>query len=231
VKGPTMTSDAPSVLIVYYSFTKQTEHAAQTMADRLTQRGAVVTMSPIEFTDAHYGKNFSKYPMERPLPKIFGMLPSQARKKTGSIRVPTAANSNEFDFIIVGSPTWWLTTCMPVRSYLHDPAAKTALNGKPFSAFSVSRRYWKGNMHTIETLGEKNGGKWEGETHFVAYGNQVMSMWSWLAFMRNHSKVKDRSLGKKLPPPNLKSGYEKQAISFVDDIADRVLKLSPAGSK
>jgi hypothetical protein len=168
--------------------------------------------------------------MKRPLPKIFGMLPAQVRKKTGTIHVPAEANSAEFDFVIVGSPTWWLTTCLPVRSYLHDPSAKTALNGKPFSAFSVSRRYWKGNMRTIQTLGEKDGGKWEGETHFVAYGNQVMSMWSWLAFMRHDATVRSRSLGKKLPPPNLRSNYEEQAISFVDDIADRVLKLSPAST-
>jgi len=225
-----MTSEAPKVLIVYYSFTKQTQLAAQIMADRLTERGAAVTTSSIEFTDAHYGKNFSKYPMDRPLPKIFGMLPAQTRKKMGTINVRAEANSDEFDFIIVGSPTWWLTTCMPVRSYLHDPSAKTALNGKPFAAFSVSRRYWKGNIQTIEALGEKNGGQWQGETHFVAYGNQVMSMWSWLAFMRNHAKARSRSLGKKLPPPNLKSNYEEQAIGFVDELADRVLKLSPAGS-
>jgi hypothetical protein len=223
-----MTSEAPKVLIVYYSFTKQTEHAAQTMASRLTQRGATVTTSNIEFTDAHYGKRFGKYPMDFPLPKIFSMLPAQARKKTGTIKVPAEAISDGFDYVIVGSPTWWLTTCMPVRSYLHDPASRKALDGKSFSGFSVSRRYWKGNMHTIESLGEKNGGKWEGETHFVAEGNQVMTMWSWLAFMRNHAKAKDRSLGKKLPPPNLKSDYEEQAKSFVDDIADRVLKLSPA---
>jgi flavodoxin len=225
-----MTSEAPNVLIVYYSFTKQTALAAQAMATRLTQRGATVTTANIEFTDDHYGKKFGKYPMDFPLPKIFSMLPAQARKKTGTIKVPDEAVSDEFDFVIVGSPTWWLTTCMPVRSYLHDPAAKKALSGKSFSAFSVSRRYWKGTVQTIETLGEKNGGKWEGETHFVAEGNQVMTMWSWLAFMRNHAQAKKRSLGKKLPPPNLQATYEEQAIAFVDDIADRVLKLAPTGA-
>jgi flavodoxin len=225
-----MTSEGPKVLIVYYSFTKQTERAAQAMASRLTQRGATVTASNIEFTDAHYGKRFGKYPMDFPLPKIFSMLPAQARKKTGTIKVPAEAISDGFDYVIVGSPTWWLTTCMPIRSYLHDPASKMALDGKSFSAFSVSRRYWKGNMHTIESLGEKNGGKWEGETHFVAEGNQVMTMWSWLAFMRNHAKPKNRSLGKRLPPPNLQATYEEQAITFIDDIGDRVLKLDPAGA-
>jgi hypothetical protein len=163
--------------------------------------------------------------MHRPLPKIFGMLPAQARKKTGTINVPSEAASADYDFVIVGSPTWWLTTCMPIRSYLHDPAATTTLSGKRFSGYSTSRRYWKGNLKTVRALGEKIGGTWEGQTHFVAYGNQVMSMWSWLAFMRKGS-VRQRSLGKKLPPPNLKADYEQQAIGFADDLADRVLKLA-----
>jgi|SRR5271170_2125220 len=222
-----MTSEAPKVLIVYYSYTKTTEQAALAMADRLTRRGAVVTTSNIAFTDEKFAKGFRKFPQKYPIPKIFRMLPLQARKKTGTIEVPSEAISGEFDFIIVGSPTWWLTTCMPVRSYLHDPSAKVALNGKHFSAFSVSRRYWKGNMKTIETLGEKNGGTWEGQTHFVAYGNQVTSMWSWLAYMR-HAKPVERSLGVKMPPPNLKTDYKDQAISYVDELADRVLKLAPA---
>jgi flavodoxin len=42
-----MTSEVPKVLIIYYSFTKQTERAARTMAGQLTERGAAVTMSRI----------------------------------------------------------------------------------------------------------------------------------------------------------------------------------------
>jgi flavodoxin len=224
----TMTSESPKVLIVYYSYTKTTEQAALAMAARLTERGADVTTSSIAFTDEKFAKGFQKFPQKYPIPKIFRMLPLQARKKTGTIGVAPEANSDAYDFVIVGSPTWWLTTCMPVRSYLHDPASKTSLNGKHFAAFSVSRRYWKGNMHTIESLGEKNGGTWEGETHFVSYGNQVTSMWSWLEYMR-HAKPVARSFGKKLPPPNLKPDFGDQAIGFVDELADRLLKLAPAG--
>ena len=45
---------------------------------------------------------------------------------------------------------------------------------------------------------------------FVADGNQVMSMWAWLAFMR-HDVEKQRSLGVHLPKPNLRSDYEALA--------------------
>ena len=119
---------------------------------------------------------------------------------------------------MIGSPTWWLTTNMPVRSYLESPVAETVLGGKPFAAFSVSRRYWRGNMTDVRKLGEADGGRWLGETHFLAAGGQVRSMLSWLAYMRR-GEPRERILGIPMPPPNLKPGFEQQARDFVDQVA------------
>ena len=44
-------------------------------------------------------------------------------------------------------------------------------------------------MTEVQQLGEDAGGTWNGETHFLALGNQVNSMLSWLAFMK-HSRTK-----------------------------------------
>ena len=214
-----MSTDTPSVLMVYYSFTNQTALVADSMADALTTRGCQVTSAKVEFIDKRYGARFQKLPMSWPIWKIVGMLVPQRRKKTGEIAIPGEARSGDYDLVIFGSPTWWLTTCMPVRSYLHDDAAKSVLDGKPFAAFSVSRRYWKQNVRTIKELGERNGGTWQGETHFLADGNQVMSMWSWLAFMR-HNQPRTRSFGKKMPRPNLKVDFPDQARRFAAGLAD-----------
>jgi hypothetical protein len=187
-----------------------------------------VTEAAIEFTDPHYGKRFSKLPMSRPITNILGMLPAHARKKTSSIRIPPEAPEGAYDLVVVGSPTWWLTTCMPVRTYMHDPAAQRILNGKPFAAFATSRRYYKGNLKTARELGEKSGDKFIDTTHFVADGNQVTSMWSWLAYMR-HNAGKKRSLGVRLPKPNLQVGFEEQATSFINGLADKVFTESAPG--
>jgi hypothetical protein len=64
--------------------------------------------------------------MRWPVARITGMLPAQLRRRTGGIEVPLEAASYEYDLVVIGSPTWWLTTCMPVRSYLHQPAAEAA---------------------------------------------------------------------------------------------------------
>jgi flavodoxin len=210
------------VLFVYYSFTNQTRTVASTMADVLRARGCDVTEAAIGFTDEHYGNRFSKLPMSWPIAKITGMLPAQLRRKTGQIEIPPEATSNDYDLVVIGSPTWWLTTCMPVRSYLHDRASLRVLAGKPFAVFTTSRRYYKGNIKTIRALGEENGGRFIEATHFVADGNQVMSMWSWLAFMR-HNAPRARSLGVKMPKPNLKVDFEAQARDFIATVAKQAL--------
>ncbi|MGZ6576155.1 MAG: flavodoxin family protein, partial [Solirubrobacteraceae bacterium] len=179
-----MNDDRPSVLFVYYTFTKQTGMVVDAIAEELTARGCAVTKALLEFPDAHYGERFSKLPMSWPIWHIVGMLPAQRRRKTGDITIPPEAQRGDYDLVVFGSPTWWLTTCMPVRSYLHAPAAKSILDGKRFAAVSVSRRYYKGNLGDIKELGEQAGGTWAGGTHFVSDGNQVMSMASWLVFMR-----------------------------------------------
>lgn len=217
------------VLFVYYSFTQQTRRVADTMADQLRERGFDVSEAALEFTDEHYANRFASRPMKWPIARIVGMLPAQARRKTGDIRIPPEVEG-DYDVVVIGSPTWWLTTCMPVRSFLHDPAAKRLLDGRRFAAYSTSRRYYKGNLKTIRQLGEASGGRFLDDTHFVSDGNQVSSMWSWLAFMR-HDVEKRRSFGVPLPKPNLTEGFEEQATGFINAVADTVLAADgePAG--
>ena len=211
----------PKVLIVYYTFTKQTGLVVEAMASRFAERSCDVTKAALEFTDPRHGKKFSTLPMHWPVVKIVSMLPSQLRRKTGEIGIPPNAQGGDYDLVVFGSPTWWLTTNMPVRSYLESPAARNVLDGKPFAAASVSRRYYRGNLKAIRKLGERNGGRWIDETHFLAAGNQVMSMLSWLAFMF-FGGPRGHFLGIPLPKPNLKPDYEEQAKTFVDAVADDV---------
>lgn len=209
-------------LIVLYTFSEQAGRVADAMAAELEAIGCEVTKAPIEFTDARYRERFSAVPMERSILRIVGMLPAQLRRATGEIGIPEAAGRGDYDLVLFSSPTWWLTTNMPIRSYLESPEAKAALDGKPFAAASVSRRYWKGNIKGIRRLGEGNGGSWLGETHFLAAGGQVKSMLSWLAYMR-HGEARERVLGLSMPAPNLQPDFEAQARGFVRGVAERAL--------
>ena len=214
----------PRVLVVYYTFSGQTERVARVIGETLERRGARVSTVKIEFTDKRWAGRFQKIPMRFAMLKIVGMLPAQARQATGEIQVPAEALSGDYDLVVIGSPTWWFRVSIPIRSYLTSPAARNVLEGRPFAAFSTSRRYWKHNVGAIRGFGEQAGGKWIDETHFVAEGNQVQSMLSWLGYMTGFRYL-DRLL--RLPPTNLKPGFEVQARRFAERIADAGLPVGP----
>ena len=212
----------PKVLIVYFSLTKQAARVAEAMAQALTARGCDVTKALIEFTDERWVPKLSQFPMKRPMPQIGSILPAQLRHKTGEIRIPAEAQAGDYDLVFLASPTWWFQTSMPIRSYLESPAARTILNGKPFACASISRRYYSINLGQQKKLGEKNGGRWVGQTHFVVAGGQVKSMLSWLGYMK-HGEPQERVMGLKMPPPNLKPDYEEQARKFIADVTNKTL--------
>jgi hypothetical protein len=74
----------------------------------------------------------------------------------------------------------------------------------------------------MKKLGEKNGGRFVGKTHFVVAGGQVKSMLAWLGYMK-HGEPQKRVFLLKMPQPNLRPDFEDQAKTFVDGLVDRVL--------
>src|SRR5215469_2578907 len=112
-----MTAAKPRVLFVYYTYTQQTLRLVEAMAGVLRERGCEVSQAKIEFTDWRYAERFSRFPFRHVYVDIFGMLPAQLRRATGAIRIPDEVQ-DEYDLVCIGSPTWWLTTCMPIRSFM-----------------------------------------------------------------------------------------------------------------
>jgi flavodoxin len=218
----------PKVLVVYFTLSRQAGRVADAMAQALEARGCDVAKALIAFTDERWVPKLSQFPMEHPMPQIASILPAQLRHKTGEIRIPPEAQTGDYDLVVLASPTWWFQTSMPIRSYLEAPEAKTVLSGKPFAWASISRRYYSINLGQLKKLGEKNGGRLIDKTHFVVAGGQVKSMLSWLGYMK-HGEPRERVMGLKMPPPNLKPDFEEQARSFIDSVADRVLG-QPAAS-
>ncbi len=212
----------PKVLIVYYSLTKQADRVADVMTQVLEAKGHEVTEALIEFTDERWVPKLSQFPMKRPIPKIGSILMAQLRHKTGEIRIPPGATTGDYDLVLIVSPTWWFQTCMPIRSYLESPEAKTVLNGKPFACASVSRRYFSVNLGQQKRLAEKGGGRFIDETHFVVAGGQVKSMLSWLGYMK-HGEAQEHVMRMKMPPPNLQPNFEEQVRKFVAGVSERAL--------
>jgi hypothetical protein len=147
------------------------------------------------------------------------MLPAQLRGATGEIRVPEAARDGDYDLICIGSPTWWLKTSVPVRSFLKSDEAGRLLDGTPFAAFVVCRRYWGTNLRTVRKLGTKQGGEYVDGTHFSFAGGQIRSLLALLSYFGT-GENRARYLGVKIPPTNLRPDYAEQARAFAAELAD-----------
>ena len=174
----------PRMLIVYYTVTNQSARVIDAIGNELEARGCEVTKALIGFTDERWVSHLSQFPMKHPVAQIATILPAQMRHKTGESRIPAEAQTGHYDLVVIVSPTWWLQTCMPIRSYLLSPAARAILDGTPFATASVSRRYFGANLGQQKKLAERSGGRFTDQTHFVAAGGQVKSMLSWLAYMK-----------------------------------------------
>jgi menaquinone-dependent protoporphyrinogen IX oxidase len=215
VQGPR----CPHVLMVYYTHTQQARRVSESMADVLRERGCDVTQASIEFNDPKYSKNFKVFPFRH---AVFGILPllwPQLRRKTGEIGIPDEAKGDNFDLVCLGSATWFFTTNMPLRSYLKSNEARTALAGKPFAAYVVCRRYWSINLKEVTKLGTSVGGRFLDGTRFAYEGGQVRSLLSLLSYF-GKGEMRERSLGVKIPPTNLKPDFEAQAATFANQLAD-----------
>jgi len=210
---------SPRVLLVYYTYTQQSLKVAEVIAEVLGERGCDVRLAGIELTDARYAERFSRFPLRHAYLDIFGMLPAQLRGATGEIRIPDPALEGEYDLICIGSPTWWLKTSVPVRSFLKSDLAGRLLDGKRFAAYVVCRRYWSINLRAVRKLGTKQGGKWVDGTHFSFAGGQVRSLLSLLSYF-GKGEDRERYLGVRIPPTNLKPDYPEQTRAFATQLAD-----------
>jgi hypothetical protein len=220
----------PRILFVYYTYTQQTLRVVEAMAEVFRDHGFEVQQAAIKFTDPHYVKRFSKFPMRYPFLEVLGMLLPELRRTTAEIRFPDEVLKDEYDLICIGSPTWWLSTSVPVRSFLQSDAAHQLLNGKRFTAFVACRRYWRHNLDTVKKLGARQGGKYSDGIHFSYQGGQVRSLLSLISYLGT-GEYRERYLGIKIPPTNLQPYHLEEAVKFANGLADTLSGANvPAGN-
>ncbi len=213
----------PRVLFVYFTYTQQSLKVAEAMAEVLRKRGCDVQLAGIELTDSRWAERFTRFPLRHAYLDIFGMMPAQLRSATGEIRIPDDASDGDYDLVVIGSPTWWLKTSVPIRSWLKSDAAGRVLNGTRFTAYVVCRRYWGFNLRAVNKLGTERGGAYIDGIHFSFAGGQVRSLLSLLSYF-GKGQNQERYLGVTIPPTNLQPDYLEQAQAFATGLADRLVE-------
>jgi menaquinone-dependent protoporphyrinogen IX oxidase len=211
----------PRVLLLYYTYTGQSLRVLEAAGEVFRERGCEVQKAEIEFTDQRYAERFSRFPMRRVWPDMLSVLPAQKRGATGDIRTPDTVRNGDYDLICIGSPTWWQTVSMPMRSFLKSDEARKLLAGKPFAVFVVCRQYWKANFTAVRELAEHQGGRYVDGIHFTYPGDQLRSMLSLTSYLGS-GEYRDRYLGVPIPTTNVQPEQLEQTRKFAAALMDRL---------
>lgn len=214
----------PRVLLLYYSYTGQTLKVLRAVGDLLSERGCDVHTAEIEFTDRRFSERFSRFPMRNVWRDMFSVLPAQLKRAVGEIR-PGSVPDGDYDLICIGSPTWWNSASLPLRSFLESTDARNLFNGKRFAVFVICRRYWRRNLGEVRGLAERAGGRYAGAIHFTYPGGQLPSMLSLTSYLAS-GENRDRYLGVPIPPTNIQPEHLIQARQFAAVLAERLAPKS-----
>ena len=229
VTAENATGRPPRVLLLFYSYTGQSQKVLEAAGEVFRERGCDVTSAPIEFTDPRYAERFSRFPMRKVWPEFLGMLPAQTLKRTGDIRTPDAVRTGDYDLICIGSPTWWDTVSMPLRTFLTSHEARNLLQDTPFAVFVVCRAKWRKNLTGVRKLAEKKGGRYVDGIHFTYPGSQLASMLSLTSYLGT-GEYRERALGVKLPPTNISDEQVEESRRFAAKVANKVFGKQSRGN-
>ena len=218
---------APRVLLLYYTYTGQSLKVLEAAGEVFRERGCEVHKAEIEFTDPRFAERFSRFPMRHVWPDMLSVLPAQKRRATGEIRTPDTVRNGDYDLICIGSPTWWQTASMPMRSFLKSDEARKLLAGKPFAVFVVCRQYWRENLKAVRKLAEKQGGRYVGGIHFTYPGDTIRSMLSLTSYL-GLGEYRDRYLGLRIPTTNVQPEQLEETRRFATALADRLFGAGSA---
>ena len=215
------TASGRRVLLVHYTFTQQALRMSDAMADELRGAGCDVAQAAVEFIDERYIDHFKRFPMRNAFVDVVRMLVAQLLRKTGEVRIPPEAQRGGYDLVCVFSPTWWLTTNMPIRSFLKAPSTGALLTGTMFTDVVVCRRYWGNNHRTVRDLGIEQGGRYIDGVHFSYAGGQIRSLLSLISYLGS-GEYRERYLGVRIPKTNLSGTQVDDGRAFARSLAARM---------
>jgi hypothetical protein len=109
-----------------------------------------------------------------------------------------------------------------VRSNLQSPEAGVLLDRTPFAVFAVGRRYWSINYKNVRSMATRRGGRSLDGTHFPFQGGQVRSLLALVSYLASGAN-RERYLGIRIPPSNLRADDRVAARAFATGLADQLM--------
>jgi hypothetical protein len=164
-------------LIVYYSFTAQTERAAVTLEKTCIDAGWDARTCRLDFADGA-----PAFPLRPLMSRAVQLSLPSLLERPVPVRFDESILDERWDLVLVGSPTWLASPALPVSSFLMTPAARHLLAGTPFGVFVVCRGFWRRNRSRVRRLGERAGGRYVGGAGFGFDGRYVATNKAFFAY-------------------------------------------------
>lgn len=164
-------------LIVYYSFTAQTERAAAELEKTCIDAGWEARTCRLDFA-----VGAPDFPLRPLLGRAVALSLPSLRERPVPVRFDESVLDEDWDLVLIGSPTWLTSPAQPVSSFLQTPAARHLLAGRPFGVFVVCRGFWRRNRARVRVLGEQAGGRYVGGAGFGFDGNYLRTNRAFFAY-------------------------------------------------
>ncbi len=129
------------VLVLYFSMTEQTEKAADAIIRGLEAEDVSVDERLIEPVEPYV------FPFKSRL-GFFGLSFKVWRNQKIEIK-PLDIDPDDYDMIVLGSLTWWMSPSLPVRAVFNNPGNRRLFEGRNVAVFVVCRGLWQRNLRMV----------------------------------------------------------------------------------
>lgn len=197
-----------NVLVVNYSQTGQLAQITAQLVEPLRAAGHRVHLETLVPETA--------YPWPWPIVDFVDAFPECVQLDAPPLKPLSIAADTPFDLVILTYQVWYLSPALPMTAFLHSPAGRQLIHGKPVVTLVACRNMWLSAQQTMQRLIGEAGGQLCDHLAFTDQGHPLATFITtprWVLTGR-----RDRFLG--LPAAGVAAEEIRQASRFGRALAD-----------
>lgn len=201
-------SPLKNVLVVNYSQTGQLAQITAQLVEPLRAAGHRVHLETLVPETA--------YPWPWPIIDFVDAFPECVQLDAPPLKPLSIAADTPFDLVILTYQVWYLSPALPMTAFLHSPAGRQLIHGKPIVTLVACRNMWLSAQQTMQRLIGEAGGQLRDHLAFTDQGHPLATFITtprWVLTGR-----RDRFLG--LPAAGVAAEEIRQASRFGRALAD-----------
>lgn len=201
-------SPLKNVLVVNYSQTGQLAQITAQLVEPLRAAGHRVHLETLVPETA--------YPWPWPIVDFVDAFPECVQLDAPPLKPLSIAADTPFDLVILTYQVWYLSPALPMTAFLHSPAGRQLIHGKPVITLVACRNMWLSAQQTMQHLIGEAGGQLRDHLAFTDQGHPLATFITtprWVLTGR-----RDRFLG--LPAAGVAAEEIRQASRFGRALAD-----------